>query len=329
MRRLMAVLSVLLLGGVLVAPVAAQNATPMAGMMSASQLGLQEIKITVTDAGFEGAPTQLAAGRYLVTVTNSTKVDTAADFLQLPAGMTADTLGAVLAAQGTPAAEGGAAASPEGGPLGPPAFLFQTKIAGGAGAAAGQSAQAIVDLTPGNWVIWGGDPADKVKPVALTVTGGASASPTALQEPKAAVTVNEVNTAQGFAFQVDGAFASGQQIIKVVNQSNQPHFLLLLKSPVQLTMDQVTQLLQLPENATPAPGSGLPSPQDFKTAGLMAVMSAGTTAWLVADLQPGFYVLLCFVPDPTKGGIPHAAEGMAHLVTISGGAGTPVATPPS
>ena len=35
------------------------------------------------------------------------------------------------------------------------------------------------------------------------------------------------------------------------------------------------------------------------------------------DLAPGNYVLICFFPDPKKGNIPHAAEGMMKEFTIT------------
>ena len=40
-------------------------------------------------------------------------------------------------------------------------------------------------------------------------------------------------------------------------------------------------------------------------------------AWLNLDLTPGKYMLICFFPDPKKGNIPHAVEGMVKGFTIS------------
>lgn len=315
----------------------AQGATPTtAGSGSdLSSLGLPELKITVGSSGFEGVPSSVVAGRYLVTLINTSKTggsDSAvAGFLQLPDGVTVADL-SQGPPRGSPPAEmaspvAAAAASPAadtGGQGGPPPWFYTTKLAGGPSATAGQTVRGIVDLTPGNWVVWGEDPASPNQPVALTVTGVAGATPTAGAAPSAAVTVHEVSTADGFAFQVEGSFQPGMQLVEIRNESDQPHFLLMLSSPIPLTMEQVQALLQLPDGATPEPSSGLPDPSTFKTAVYAGTQSPGTTQWIEADLPAGSYVMLCFVGDPTKGGEPHAAEGMAKIITV-GDAGTPAA----
>ena len=43
------------------------------------------------------------------------------------------------------------------------------------------------------------------------------------------------------------------------------------------------------------------------------------------DLQPGFYILLCFVGDPEMDGLPHAFGGMIEVVPVGVDAGTPAA----
>ena len=60
----------------------------------------------------------------------------------------------------------------------------------------------------------------------------------------------------------------------------------------------------------------------------MTVLSAGRTAWMAFDLQPGYYVAICFIPDKQTHE-PHAALGMVSVFTVGGGApgATPVASP--
>ena len=47
----------------------------------------------------------------------------------------------------------------------------------------------------------------------------------------------------------------------------------------------------------------------------MGTQSAGVTAWYTADLTPGTYVAVCFIPDPVKG-IPHVMYGMTQIIEV-------------
>ena len=72
------------------------------------------------------------------------------DFMALLAGPPAASPEAM---EGTPGAEAG---PPEGEDRAPE-WYFQAEMAGGTGAFAGP-AQAIIDLTPGEWIAWAGYP---------------------------------------------------------------------------------------------------------------------------------------------------------------------------
>ncbi len=316
MVSLLAIFAMLLTG---VAAVAAQDATPGA-TLSADELGLPELLVTVTDTGFENLPEELEAGRYLVTFTNESSMESAINFLQLPEGITAaDMTGGPPGPDATPGpgmaspeAEGSPAA--EGGEGLPPAWYYETYMAGGPGAPAGATTQGIVDLIPGNYVAGADDPMAPQAPVELTVTGEEGATPEGMQEIPADVTVTEVKTGEGYAFEFSGELATGQQLIEITNDSDQPHFMLMLRSPGPITVDQLFQLLSLPEGATPP--VDLPNPEEFVVAAYATTQSAGTTQYLAANLEPGYYIIACFVPDPTEGGIPHAAEGMIDIIPV-------------
>jgi len=71
-----------------------------------------------------------------------------------------------------------------------------------------------------------------------------------------------------------------------------------------------------PSSGTPLP-AGTPQQEDFVPISSMSTMSVGATAWFATDLEPGSYVMFCFVGDPHKGGMPHAAEGMAQIVEVT------------
>jgi hypothetical protein len=49
--------------------------------------------------------------------------------------------------------------------------------------------------------------------------------------------------------------------------------------------------------------------------GGLAVIDSGTSAVLAADLSPGDYGLICFMPD-TKDGKPHFMHGMMSQIKV-------------
>lgn len=264
-----------------------------------TSLGLPELKITATDTGYTGVPARTAAGRYLVTLDIQAKPYGAAAFLQLPADLTFQNFQQELAkAAGEDSA--------------PPAWYYETYMAGGPGGIAGQTVQAVIDLKPGSYAIWGDDPTSSQKPRSLTVTGTASDKPVA---PTAAATIKEVATAKGYAFDLIGDLKAGSQTVQVVNATDQPHFVEIDKSPVPLTQAQLGQLLMLGPNDKPP--AGLPSPAQISqsAAAYIATQTSGVTSWHILNLTPGTYVFLCFVPDKNTS-MPHAMEGMAKVVTV-------------
>jgi len=292
--------------------------TPVASALAS--LGLPELKITATDTGYEGVPAETAAGWYLVTLSNTGQGPATADFMQLPQGMSiADFQALLKSIAGTPAAGTPAAAAtamaggtPSAEAAGaPPPWYYQVYMAGGAAAAPGQTVQAVIELRPGDYAVWGEDPTVPQQPQGLKVTGTVSGAPPA---PAADVTVDEVNTASGFAFRVQGAFKAGPQVVKVDNTSDQPHFILVIKSPVALTQAQAEQLAMEEPNATPPAGL---NPNELQTVALAATQSAGATSWHVFDLEAGHYIIACFVTDP-KTGKTHAMEGMIDVFDIGG-----------
>jgi hypothetical protein len=302
--------------------VAAQNETPTSGMF-ADTMGLPELRVQVTDSGYEGLPAETAAGRYLLTLEISAADGGSLNFLQLPEGMSFDDFTTMLAGpaaspeamMGTPGAEDMASEMEEGRP---PDWFYQTAIAGGTGAGPEQTAQAIIDLTPGEWIAWAGYPDAPQPPVALTVTGEAGATPAAGAEPAADVTV----TMFEYDFKLEGTLTPGSHVLAVTNVGAQPHEMFMASAPEAVTEDQIAQILDLEmQGATPAPESGIPNPETFLPVASMTPLSMGKTGWVPVNLEAGTYILVCFVPDIASG-MPHAFEGMYEVFTV-GDDGTP------
>ena len=295
--------------------VAAQEATPAAATF-ADTMGLPELRVRATDTAYEGLPAETPAGRYLLTLEVETAEGAGLNFLQLPEGMTFDDFMALLAGppaaspeamEGTPGAEAG---PPEGEDRAPE-WYFQAEMAGGTGAFAGP-AQAIIDLTPGEWIAWAGYPDAPQAPVGLRVTGEAGATPAAGAEPAADVTV----TMFEYDFSVEGTLTPGSHVFAVTNVGAQPHEMFMLRAPGPVTEEQVAQVLEMEmQGGTPAPDTDLPNPEEFIPAASMTPLSMGKTGWIPVTLEAGTYILLCFVPD-IESGMPHAYHGMYQVITV-------------
>jgi hypothetical protein len=209
--------------------------------------------------------------------------------------------------EGTPRAEAG---PPEGEDRAPD-WYFQAEMAGGTGAFAGP-AQAIIDLTPGEWIAWAGFPDAPQAPVGLSVTGEAGATPAAGAEPAADVTV----TMFEYDFSVEGTLTPGSHVFAVTDVGAQPHEMFMLRAPGPVTEEQIAQVLDLEmQGGTPAPDADLPNPEEFIPAASMTPLSMGKTGWIAVTLEAGTYIMLCFVPD-IESGMPHAYHGMYQVITV-------------
>jgi hypothetical protein len=252
-------------------------------------VGCRSFTIQATADGRFILPQQVEAGRTLVTFVNEIDGDIAIEIGRLPAGTTVDDVKAALPSTSVPS------------------WFYETVFPGSPGViGAGGQAQAIVDLTPGNYIVFAVDAPQGA--TALTVV--APASGTAPVDPAASVTVS----LQEFAFVTPEKLTAGKQTWKIVNGGDQPHELNLAKVPDGTTLEQIHALMTLPEGAELPEGA--PDPSTFVTAGGLGFISPGLTAWAILDLQPGTYAAFCYIPDqPT--GTPHAFMGMVSIFTVT------------
>jgi hypothetical protein len=295
--------------------VSAQEATDLAS------LGLPTLDVTVTDTGYEGLPEETTAGRYLVnaTIPESMAEGGGVAFMSPPPGMTADEfLSAVGMGGGAPDASPMASPPPESGAgeeeeveeggeeENLPLFIYKATFAGGAAGMGGTTAQAVVDLMPGEWIAWADDPSAAQQPVIFTVTGE---MPTDLVEPEADVTVTYID----FGISVEGTLTAGDHLMLLQNHGAQPHFLFLAKGPDSMTNEQIAQILDAEMSGTMTP-EALPFDPDNDLMPVLftATQSIGTMQWVPASLEAGTYAALCFFPTAGEG-LPHAYHGM-HTV---------------
>ena len=297
----------------------AQDATPPSALAAD---GLSELAVTVTATGYEGIPDELAAGRYLITLTvaeDAAEFGGGIAFVQAPEGMNTDEF---LTAYTTPPDESGvgdAAATPiadgaataEAGGL--PSFLFDARYAGGTYSFGGP-AQVVLDLTPGEWIAWADNSEAPQTPVIFTATGE---MPTDLEEPTADATI----TMAEYVIQVsEGALAPGPRVIRIDNVGAQPHFIGWFQAPAGTTEAQIQTVLdeemQAEMTGTPAAFSGLNPDEDLLPIVFTATQSGGTSIWITVDVPAGTQGLVCFFPD-LGDGLPHAYHGMYTIIEVS------------
>lgn len=161
----------------------------------------------------------------------------------------------------------------------------------------GSEASAVLDLTPGNYVLLCFVPApDGLPHLAKGMIAPVTVVENSAQavEPVADATVKLVD----FSFILPTDIKAGKQIWKVVNEGSQLHEINLMKLAEGKTLDDVAAWMAKPEGAPP-----------FQNVGGYNGLDMQKVGWMDLDLTPGQYVAICHVPDPASGK-PHEALGM-------------------
>lgn len=308
MRRLRFFAPIFVLSLIWSAPGAlAQDATPEATSPFAD-LGLPELSITATNEGMQIDTAETPAGRYLVHFTNaSDSPEASAGFVRLVEGKTlADLSMADELAAGTPIPM-------EGPPAEEAAWLYDTYLTGGG---SNFSPEVVVDLPAGEYGVWADDPASPLTAAPLTVTGDPDAAIEG-PEPTASVTITEEGVGgKGFGFNVEGDLVAGSQVVKVHNDTDQPHFIIALTVPEGTTEDQVRSALMFDPTSGATPTADMADLSQAMPVAWVGAQSGGTTQWGTMNLEAGQVAILCFVTDPKAGDVPHAMEGMMRVLPV-------------
>jgi hypothetical protein len=280
------------------AGIAAEEATPETSGSALAALGYPELLVRVNGDVID-MPQTIAAGRTLVRLENAGEESWHGFMLQVPEEVTDEQVVADLG----PEAEA------------PPPWMFEAMYPGFPGETLpGQTSLALVDLRPGRYIVLG----DTVQPFEVVGDEATAAATPEAEGPTVDGTVRLFD----FNFEFPETGAAGRQVWVVTNSGEQPHELLLARSPQPVTAEQVIELMAgESEEATPTGGG--PSFGDFEPVGGIGWLSPGVTAWTEVDLEPGTYVALCFVFDPETG-MTHAAMGMVAVFTVGAGTATPV-----
>lgn len=248
------------------------------------------LSITATDYAFD-APAQIPAGLTTIRVQSNGKEVHQAALIRIEQGKTFADFAAAVQAM-----------AKQNGP--PPAWIVD---AGGPNPPMPNgTSEATEYLAPGTYAIVCFVPSPDGTPhIAkgmmreLTVTPSSGASAPA---PNADASV----TLADYSFTTAAPLTSGHHVIRVTNAGPQSHEVVLVRLAPGKTGQQFAQWV-----------NGMKGPPPGALLGGVAAMAPGDTAYFPADLTPGNYAFVCFVPD-SKDGKPHVAHGMIHDFVVTG-----------
>lgn len=163
--------------------------------------------------------------------------------------------------------------------------------------------EVALELEPGNYLAFCAIPAPDgqphvakgmVKPF-VVVPSEESAAP-----PEVDVDMRLVD----YAYPTDRSISAGRRVIRVTNDAQQMHEVVFVRLHEGKTVEDLMAWEQNPAGPMPATMIGGTSP-----------MSPGAVNYVIADFEPGEYLLVCFVPD-AKDGRSHVAHGMVQTITV-------------
>lgn len=253
-----------------------------------------KLEMTAKDYRFE-LPARVSAGYTEITLTNAGSATHHAMFMRLHPGKTVDDFTKIAQHEDVGAL-----------------FSISSSVGGPGSVDQGQKSTAILNLTPGQYVIIcivpgaDGMPHYKMGMMApLTVSQVTQEG----SPPSASVTVDLVD----FSFaNLPGQVEAGRHIWKVVDTGKQLHEIILNRITPGVSFAQIEKILM---TAPPDSASAHAGPPPFVGMAGIAPMNPGETNWAVLDLEPGDYFAICFIPD-AKTGKPHFELGMIMPFTV-------------
>jgi uncharacterized cupredoxin-like copper-binding protein len=171
-------------------------------------------------------------------------------------------------------------------------------------AAPGDSTDVITDLAPGNYAALCLIPDSLGRPhlvlgMVKNFTVVAASGPTAA-EPTADVTVSLTD----YAFTFSAEPAAGRRMIRVNNDGQQPHEIILARLDSAATAQQLVAWIH----------GGMRGRPPARPAGGTVAIAPGGHAFIDANLAPGTYAVLCLIPAPD--GKEHVDHGMIKQITV-------------
>jgi hypothetical protein len=292
--RLLRTLIVALVCGIALLPgaaVLAQDATPAGGTPLLSGLGLPELEI-IASSKESVIPAETVAGPQLLSVRNETEGVVVSSITLLPEGVTTDEYLAAVNREDIPE------------------WVLDATIAGGFDQDPGRTSSAVIDLAPGTWTIaLVSEDVEIANPVGtLTVTG--EQDPTAAGAIPAEVTIG----LGAYVFDIPDTVTAGPQIWRIDNTHATLHHIIVLEVDRIYTGDEIMATIEGTFTGSPVSDNFdlMTAPAPVAT----SAISEGVSIWIEVDLAPGYYVAMCFLPDP-GGEAPHAFMGMVDSFEVT------------
>ncbi len=296
MRRAIHGVSVILLAFAMLASAGvttAQEASPEAGPSLLEGLGLPVLEVTVTAGGVD-APAEVEAGPVLFVAHNETEEETSVDVVRLPEGFTVDDYLAFVGSEG---------------PL--PEWTADAVVAGYVWTPPMASGSIVLNLAPGDWevIVTGADVA--VPSVSLSVTGEAT---------EASIPADFDLELGAYVFNFPETMPAGPQIWHATNTHAVPHHAIVFPVDRLYTAEEVQEGVMAEFSGTPvADGFSFETSIVGPDAAEVPVITGGQEIWMETNLEPGYYVAVCFVSDPGSD-VPHLMAGMISSFEVTGDA---------
>lgn len=185
---------------------------------------------------------------------------------------------------------------------------------GGVGAAPGESSSYWIDLAAGQYAMFSFDVDEEdvpdfakgmVAPLTVTEAGAGAA---AMSPPQPDASVEFVD----FSYVFSPEFGAGEQLVEVTNTGMEPHEMIMLKLAPDVTMEQAMEMMM----AEAPPAEMADGPPPVQEAGVLPPISAGMTAYYPMNLEPGNYMVICFIPSAPNENAPHLELGMVQQISL-------------
>jgi hypothetical protein len=183
-------------------------------------------------------------------------------------------------------------------------FEANVTLLGGMTVNKGSAGKLVVDLEPGTnyWAI-DVNTNDPSKFFAFTVAG----ADTGNALPQAGATIRAIKAK---TWAPNPASIPNKGLLRFKNAASNNHFIVLAKLKKGMTYRDFVKWF------TTEGGPAGPPPVNFNLGLDSGVVSPGHSAVFKYNLPKGNYVMLCFWPDASMGGVPHAFMGMHRPITL-------------
>ncbi len=183
-------------------------------------------------------------------------------------------------------------------------FEANITLLGGVSATRGHAATLVVDLDLGSYWALDTHTNDPRKFLPFTVDG----ADTGNVMPEAGATIKaRLDT----TWAKKPASIPHKGLLRFKNAASQNHFIVLTKLKKGMSYRDFKKWIAAVQG-----GPGGPPPVNFSIGLDSGVVSPGHSASFSYDLPKGDYVMMCFWPDASMGGMPHAFMGMHRAITL-------------